>query len=75
MTPPRSTSSRCRYKAALRAAPFDRFRRRPEPVEIVARGLGNLEEFAQQILRAGKRDVQVARFQGHPRRTGRPVSG
>jgi hypothetical protein len=43
-------------------------RHRTEPVEIVARGLGKLEEFAQQVFRTGKRDMQVARFQGHSRR-------
>ena len=34
--------------------------------EIIAGGLGQLVEFAQQVLGAGKRDVQMAGFQSHP---------
>ena len=67
LTPIRPTPSRWRRKAVLGAPPFGRFRRRPEAVEIVARGLGKFKEFAQQVFRAGKRDVQVARLQGHAR--------
>ena len=58
ITPSPLVFRRCGYKN-------DRFRRRPEPVEIIARGLGKLKEFAQQVFRARERDVQVARFQGH----------
>ena len=53
----RPTPRRSRFKPASRAPPFDRFRRRPEPVEIVARGLGEFEKFAQQVFRTGKHDV------------------
>jgi hypothetical protein len=48
-----------RRKAALCTLPLGRFRRRPEPVEIVARGLRKLEEFAQQIFGTRKCDVQI----------------
>jgi hypothetical protein len=43
------------------------FRRRPEPVEIIARSLRKLEEFAEQIFRNRKCDMQMARFQSHSR--------
>jgi hypothetical protein len=55
-------------KAVSCTPPLGRFRHLPEPVEIVARGLGKLEEFRQQVFCTGKCDVQVARFQEYPRR-------